>query len=252
MLKELTKTEWLSLLNLPEDKVPKILVMRGTRNLKTHYAKHSTLFGNIVEIGSPNGIFEDVLVGAHKDICVGYASVYGGAMASEITHLFGVLGTSLVIQTGCCGALSHDIYAGDIVCVTSARCGEGSSQYYLPHKYEVNASVDQMDLIVKAQMPHVRLHQGPIWTTSALLAEGEAEIQNWSDQGYIAVDMETASTFAVAEYFGMHHLSLLFVFDNPLSGEHILFNDVEKKERRSNAEEAMIDMVFYIIENYGI
>ena len=250
MLKELTKTEWLSLLNLPEDKVPKILVLRGTRNLKTNYAKHSTLFENIVEIGSPNGIFEDVLVGDHKDICVGYASVYGDAMASEITHLFGVLGTSLVIQTGCCGALSNGIYSGDIVCATSARCGEGASQYYLPHKHEVNASLDQMDLIVKAQRPHVTLHKGPIWTTSALLAEGEAEIQNWSDQGYVAVDMETASTFAVAEYFGMHHLSLLFVFDNPLQGEHIFLNDVEKKERRSTAEGAMIDMVFDIIENY--
>jgi len=252
MLKELTKTEWLSLLNLPEDKVPQILVLRGTRNLKTNYAKHSTLFRNVFEVGSPNGIFEDVLVGNYKNICVGYASVYGDAMASEITHLFGVLGTSLVIQTGCCGALSNGMYAGDLVCATSAHCGEGASQYYLPHKQEVDASPNQVAFILNAQVPNVTLHSGPIWTTSALLAEGKAEIQSWSDQNYIAVDMETASTFAVAEYFGMYHLSLLFVFDNPLQGEHILLSDVEKQERRAKGEEAMIDLVFALIKSHEV
>lgn len=33
MLKELTKSEWLSLLSIPESKVPQVLVLRGTRNL---------------------------------------------------------------------------------------------------------------------------------------------------------------------------------------------------------------------------
>ena len=31
MLKELTKNEWLSLLNIPENRVPTVLVLRGTR-----------------------------------------------------------------------------------------------------------------------------------------------------------------------------------------------------------------------------
>lgn len=252
MLKELTKSEWLSLLNIPEDRIPRVLVLRGTRNLKTNYAKHSTFFKDIFEIGSPNGIFEDILVGSYRNVDVGYGSVYGDAMASEITHLFGVLGTPLVIQTGCCGALANDILSGDIVCATSVHCGEGASQYYLPHKHEVNVSPDLVDLITNERVAAVALHKGPIWTTSALLVEGEVEIQRWYSQGYIAVDMETASTFAVAEYFRMQHLSLLFAFDNPRQGEHILLSDVEKQERRAKGEQIMIDMVFPIIESYGI
>ena len=94
------------------------------------------------------------------------------------------------------------------------------------------------------------MHKGRIWTTSALLAEGKAEIQNWAHQGYIAVDMETATTFAVAEYFKMQRLSLLFVFDNPAQGEHILLSDTEKQKRRVDGEQAVIDTVFAIIENY--
>lgn len=250
MLKELRKNEWLSLLNIPEDRIPAVLVLRGTRNLKANYAKHSTFFTNIYEVGSPNGIFEDVLIGDYKNISVGYASVYGDAMASEITHLFGVLGTSLVIQTGCCGALNDSLQVGDIVCVTLAHCGEGAAQYYLPQKREVSASLDLIEQVMPSRVASVDIHKGPIWTTSALLAEGKAEIQSWSRQGYIAVDMETATTFAVAEYFGMQHLSLLFVFDNPSQGEHILLSDAEKQKRREKGEQAVIDTVFAIIEKH--
>ena len=250
MLKELTKKEWLSLLNIPENRIPTVLVLRGTRNLKVNYAKHSTFFSDIFEVGSPNGIFEDVLIGSYKNIDVGYASVYGDAMASEVTHLFGVLGTSLVIQTGCCGALTDNIQAGDLVCVTSAHCGEGAAQYYLPQTQEINASLELIESIFSSHTASVAMHKGRIWTTSALLAEGTAEIQDWSHQGYIAVDMETASTFAVAEYFGMQRLSLLFAFDNPSQGEHILLSDTEKQKRRADGELALIDTVFTIIENY--
>lgn len=245
MLKELTKKDWLSLLNIPENRIPTVLVLRGTRNLKVNYTKHSAFFTDVFEVGSPNGIFEDVLIGSYKNIDVGYASVYGDAMASELTHLFGVLGTSLVIQTGCCGALTDSIQAGDIVCATSVYCGEGAAQYYLPQTQEINASLELVERI-----PSFTGHKGRIWTTSALLAEGEAEIQDWSHQGYIAVDMETASTFAVAEYFGMQRLSLLFAFDNPSQGDHILLSDAEKQRRREDGEQALIDTVFAIIENY--
>ncbi|MEW6202102.1 MAG: hypothetical protein AB1546_09015 [bacterium] len=35
MLKELTKKDWLALLGIPEDMIPAVLVLRGTRNLKS-------------------------------------------------------------------------------------------------------------------------------------------------------------------------------------------------------------------------
>ena len=249
MLKELKKSDWLALLNIPADRIPKVLVLRGTRNLKGNYTKHRAFFSDCVEVESTNVIFEDVLIGRYQNTDVGYASVYGDAMASEITHLFGVLGTSVVIQTGCCGALVERIRTGDIVCATSAHCGEGAAQYYSPQKQEIDASPNLVDFLTPARAEPVALHKGPIWTTSALLGEGKSEIQGWSNQGYIAVDMETASTFAVAEYFQMSHLSLLFVFDNPCQGEHMLLSDVEKQERRAVGEQVMIDAAFAIIES---
>jgi len=251
MLKELTKRDWLSWLNVPEERVPKAVILRGTRNLKANYEKHKVFFTNAIEVGSPNGIFEDLLIGEYRGVDVGYASVYGDAMASEITHVFGVLGTSLVIQTGCCGALGDDVIAGDIVCATSAYCGEGAARYYLPGRRTVTASKDLLDLVTPDRIAPVGLHKGSILTTAALLAEGNAEIEEWRSQGHIAVDMETATTFAVAEHFGMRRLSLLFAFDNPRRGDHILLTDAEKQERRTQGEKAMIGLVFAILEELG-
>jgi purine-nucleoside phosphorylase len=247
MLKELTKENWLSLLGLTESQIPRFLILRGTRNLKTNYAKHRDYFTDVLEVGTPNGIFEDVLIGRYQNERVGYASVYGDAMASEITHAFGVLGTSVVIQTGCCGALSEKILPGDIVCATKAHCGEGAAQYYQPDAQEIDASDDLLALVSPQTNGPVAMHQGTIWTTSALLAEGQDDIRRWRAQGYVAVDMETASTYAVAKYFGMRRLSLLFAFDNPSQGDHVLLSDHEKQERRNLGEKQMIETAFSLI-----
>ncbi len=250
MLKEFTKQNWLNLLKITKKQIPEILILRGTRNLKKYYDKFKSCLDDIYEVGSPNNIFENVLLGKYKNHPVGYASVYGDAMASEITHLFGVLGTAAVIQTGCCGALGAGILAGDVVCATKAFCGEGAAQYYFPNLKLIQASPSLIKQVENNWSSKVPLHKGTLWTTSALLAEGKKEIQSWAKKGCIAVDMETATTFAVAKYFKMDCLSLLFVFDNPRQGKSILFSDTEIKARRAKGEKMMLKSVFSIIENY--
>jgi uridine phosphorylase len=251
MLKDLTKRDWLGFLDLEEARVPSILVLRGTRNLNAHYRKHRALFADVVDVGSPNGLFEDVFVGRHEGIAVGYASVYGAAMASEITHVFAVLGTQLVIQTGVCGALGEGIEAGDLVVATTARTGEGAAHYYLPGVEWVEASSSLVAEVLADPAVDVARHVGPVWTTAALLAEGQAEIAQWSDAGCIAADMETASTFAVAESFGMRRVSILSVFDNPRQGSHLALTEAAKDDARQAGEEAMRTLLFGLIERHG-
>lgn len=252
MLRELTKSDWLSLLAIPADRVPVALLLRGTRNLKTNYEKHKALFADVLEVGSPNGIFEDVFIGRHDGLLVAYASVYGDAMASEITHVFGIVGASLVVQTGCCGALTRDILPGDLICATAAHCGEGAAQYYLPGRAEaVEASAELVDGVILAPHADILLHKGSIWTTSALLAEGRAELESWMAKGCVAADMETASTFAVAKHFGMRRLSLLFAFDNPSTGDHIALTDEAKARRRAAGELAMIELALSVVHRFA-
>jgi uridine phosphorylase len=247
MLKDLTREDWLGFLDLPEERVPPVLILRGTRNLRTNYDKYRAHFEEVLDVGSPNALFEDVFIGRRDGVEVGYASVYGAPMASEITHVFGVLGTKLVIQTGVCGALGDGIEAGDLVIATAARCAEGAAASYLPGVETVAATPELVAEVLADPTITVPRHAGPIWTTAALLAEGNAEIEEWHGQGFIAADMETATTFAVAEYFGMRRVSILSVFDNPRHGAHLGLTEAHKDAARATGEAAMLSLAFDLI-----
>ena len=248
MLKDLNKADWISSLNLTEELIPRVLLLRGTRNLRRHYERHVAHFDDVVVIGSPNALFEDVFIGRRNGRAVGYASVYGGPMASEITHLFGALGTRVVIQTGVCGALGDGIEAGDLIAVTDAGCGDGASQCYFPGRMTVSATPDLLSSLLEEASSIARIRSGPLWSTAALLAEGDVEINFWHRQGYIAVDMETASTFAVADYFGMQRVSLLSVFDNPRDGAHLALTERDKDAAREQSEDVMLALLLRMID----
>ena len=251
MLRELSKSDWLSILKIPESRIPKILILRGTRNLKTQYEFHRGLFTNILEVGTPNGILEDVFIGDLNSFPVAYASVYGAPMASEIVHVFGVIGSRLVIQTGNCGALADAMGPGDLFIAEEAYCGEGASQYYKADSKVVKFSPKVVEMSLIKDVNDFPVHFGKIYTTSALFAEGEKDIEDWIRKGFSAVDMETATTYAVAEHFGMDRVSILYGFDNPRRKEHILMKDSEKDKRRKLGNEKMIELVCDIVKGYG-
>lgn len=251
MLKDLTQDDWLAILDLPEDRIPQALILRGTRALKFYYETHQVHFENILEFRDPNTVVDDLFIGDLDGMSVAYASVYGAPMASELVHIFGVLETPLVVQTGCCGALADNIQTGDLFVATQAYCGEGASQYYKSDGKLVQASRDVLELPVFKRLDDMPLHWGCIYTSSALFAQGEREVEEWFQRGFGAVDMETASTFAVAEYFGMDRVSILYAFDHPRQKEHILLHDTEKDERRRRGNRRMMEVVLDVVKAYG-
>lgn len=250
LLRELTKSDWQAILGLSTEQLPHALILRGTRNLKHHYQAYAEWFSEITEVGSPNGIFEDVFIGQRDGLRIAYASVYGAAMASEITHVFCVLGARLVVQTGCCGAIADGFEAGDLFLATEACCGEGAARYYRPEATMVRCTVAAGRVRSLASHLDVPIREGKIYTTAALLAEGNREIEAWHDAGFAAVDMETATTFAVAEHFGMDRAAILFGFDNPRHKSHILLTDAEKDVRRARGNQAMIELAFALIHDH--
>jgi len=251
MLHDLTKSDWQALLNIPDGRIPSALVIRGTRAMRHHCAEMRRHFSNILDIRDPNVVIDDVFIGDLDGIRVAYASVYGAPMASEIVHVFGVLGTPLVIQIGCCGAIADHLLPGDLLAVSSAYCGEGASQYYKQDGKEVSATLLLEEILDPAGGELTRIHCGRVYTTSALFAESCDAIEKWAAQGFWGVDMETAATFAVAEHFGMQRGALLFVFDCPRRGEHILTCDEEKDRRRRLGNQRMIQVALETIKNHA-
>jgi purine-nucleoside phosphorylase len=250
MLRELTKADWQSILKLPDGRIPTALFLRGTRNLRSQYELHRRYFDDVIDVGLPNGIIEDVFVGRLSGQPVAYASVYGAPMTSEIVHIFGVLGTRLVVQTGCCGALADEIDPGDLVVSTEAFCGEGAARYYKQDGEIVRPTLEPAKVVSQSQANGIRCHMTRMFTTAALFAEGEQEIERWWSQGWGAVDMETATALAVAEHFRMDSLAIHFAFDNPRRREHILLSEPEKDERRRQGNQNMIELSLCLIREY--
>jgi purine-nucleoside phosphorylase len=172
-------------------------------------------------------------------------------MASEIVHIFGVLGSRAVIQIGNCGALADDLAAGDLLIAGRAFCGEGAAQYYKPNEKWVTASSELFQSRTLAALRPEEYHTGAIYTTGALFAEGMEDVERWFGEGFAAVDMETAATYAVADAFGMRRLSLLYVFDNPRRREHLLLSDREKDLRRTAANDRMQQLALALAAEIG-
>lgn len=253
MLRDLSKADWLELLGIPEERIPRVLLLRGTRNLKRQYEIYSQHFENVLAIGSPNGLIEDLLIGEIDGKPVAYASVYGAPMASEVTHLFGVLGARFVVQTGCCGAWGDGVRPGDLFVPDRAGWGEGASQYYVNGKTAISATCRLDEFAPAPRRPMINvLEGGGVYTTSALFAEGRREIDAWAEDGWIAADMETAATFAVAEHFDMDCISLLYVFDNPRDDGDIVHNESVKDERRRIGNEFLMQTAFHCVRQFLI
>ena len=165
-------------------------------------------------------------------------------MASEITHLFAKLGVRLVVQNGCFGALSPDTDPGELFLMSRAQCGEGSSRYYVPDRESVCERIPRHLIAdVEREVDAGCLKVGNVYTTGALLAQTSKDTREWALQGYSGVDMETASTFAVADHFDVDRISLLFAFENLSRRENLLFekaSDVDERLERANAQ--MIDL----------
>jgi uridine phosphorylase len=250
MLRELTKSDWQKIFGLPEEYIPQTLLLRGTRNLKHQYDRHRRFFKEVIEVCLPNGVIEDVFIGRFGEHRVAYASVYGASMASEIVHIFGVLGTALVVQTGCCGALAEEIAPGDLILTTEAFCGEGAAQHYKRDGSIVRPTLNPARFVSVASKGGIPVHLARMFTTAALFAEGEREIEQWFAEGWQAVDMETATTLAVAEHFGMDSLAIHFAFDNPRRKQHLLLSEPEKDRRRALGDEKMLRVALDIIQDH--
>jgi uridine phosphorylase len=250
MLRDLKKTDWLNILGIPPESIPRALILRGTRNLKHHYDGYRRWLHDAVEVGSPNGLFEDVMIGEFAGAQVAFASVYGAAMASEVTHVFGVLGTKLVLQTGCCGVWKSGVEPGDLVIPSHGGCGEGAAQYYVGRKLVVTPSVNSETFAGVRRASNVPVHFARIFTTGALLAEGRDEIEQWVADGWDGVDLETATTLAVAEHFGMDSAAILYAYDNPREHSDIVHTGAQKDERRRLGNSSMIEATFQVVRDY--
>lgn len=148
---------------------------------------------------------------------------YGGAMLSEYLHLASLFGSKKNILLGSCGGLSPDISALDLIIPTYSYGNESPTRMYNPEATDHrHYSDEKLSESIKNRISgEYQVWQGATTTCQAMMAETWEDVQNWSKEGYLGVEMEAATVFAVSKHFEVPSTALLVVGDNLIKGETI-------------------------------
>jgi len=234
----LTRAQWLEAVGLTADEVPTRLILEGTWWWRERTPQRLAHLTDVRELAFP-----DMYWGRHRDAPVLFCCAYGAPRAVEPVHVFGALGTPLVVQIGSCGALGAGMATGDIMLPEAATIGEGASAYYGAQGRAHATPALVAAAAARFAADGFTVHRGAHLTTSALFMQPRAQVEAWRDAGHLAVDMETSAVFSAAGYFGMRRASLLYVWDELLAGRTWLdpFSD-EERARQRRANEAIFEV----------
>ncbi|MCZ2259418.1 phosphorylase family protein [Sporosarcina sp. G11-34] len=245
---EFTKLDWLDALGIDENKVPTSFIIHGEWNHEENLKLWKETLKNEMLLPKWNAV-----IGKYNQKNIGFANVYGGPMATNIIHQFASIGTELFIQTGYFGGLSFDVNYGDILIVTEAEMNDGVSQWYLPN----NKSVKSDERIVNATIDYCekkgyKYVTGSVLSTSAMLLETKDIVNDWALNGHFGVDMETATTLAVANKFNKSSISLLNLSDHLIQGDTIYSYTKERERIEAETDEKIRDIALYLSVNASL
>ncbi|MBI5291333.1 MAG: hypothetical protein HY872_05595 [Chloroflexi bacterium] len=206
---EITAAEWLAAMHLPEADIPDAIIVEGSWWRAQRATWRLSYLSEVRELEFP-----DIFWGRWKDKKIVFCVAYGAPRTVEIVHLFGLLGAKLAVQIGTCGGLQSYLQTGDVILPQTAVCREGVAYLYGAPELAPASSewVERAKELLLAR-GH-RTHAGPHLTWSALFPQNGQMIEDWHNAGYLSVDMETATTFAVSRYFHMPSVSMLVVWDD--------------------------------------
>lgn len=146
-----------------------------------------------------------------------YLSLIGGPAASGIMEEVIGLGARRFLFFGSCGVLDNDILSGHIAVPAAAYRDEGTSYHYLPPSAYVDIPTAERlaGILQDLEVPY---HMTRTWTTDAIYRETRRNMAKRRAEGCRVVDMECASTAAVALYRGVEFYQYLYGTDS-LDGE---------------------------------
>ena len=199
---------WRHALELGDGNPPAALILEGTWWREKATANRLSHLENVRELNFP-----DMFAGQWQGTEVVYCCAYGAARAVEPAHIFGQLGTPLMVQIGTCGTLDLSTTTGMVMLPEQCAARDGISQIYGAE------SVVHTDpnWVTRAEThlrnKQVKTARANHLTWPSLFAQSDEICQGWMDEGLESVDMETSAVIAVGRYFGASTVSLLSVWD---------------------------------------
>lgn len=141
----------------------------------------------------------------------------GGPSAAIVISELAQLGARRLLRVGTCGALDGSLALGDLLIVTDALAEDGASRAL----GAAGALAPDPALYAALQAAGSPARAGRVVCTDLFYGLPEGTEQQWVEAGAVAVEMESATLFALAARHGLQAASLLLVSDLVLTGERI-------------------------------
>jgi uridine phosphorylase len=165
----------------------------------------------------------------------------GGRFAPDTamtTEILCAAGAEWLIRIGSCGSLQDHVKIGELVIITGAIRGEGTTSYYVPRNFSTVAHPDIVRALQQAaESLQVRYHLGRVFTTDALFQETPELIQELNEQNVSSIDMVTSTFLTIAQLRRKKAGAILAVSDECLYGK-LAFRD----PAFLTAEEKMVEV----------
>ncbi len=250
MYKKITEEEYKKYLGLPKDYKVDMLIAMGHWDRKGEQERFKKI---IKELSSNKVTFEIIQEGFLKNtlICnvvgkrIWFDVFYGPALLSEITHLASLFGSKENLLLGSCGYLSTTGSFVDVIIPTASDSTCSSSSMYSHNSRSPRYPSDNglSDKIAsRLTKEGLSILRGPLTTCEAMLAEDETDIKEWAENGYVGVDMESATFFSVSNHFGVPSAAILRTGDNLIESERVI--DVSYIQRKKKDKDIIMKKMF--------
>ncbi|MFD1174099.1 phosphorylase family protein [Oceanobacillus picturae] len=239
---EMTKADWMKALHIKDENIPTAFILHGEWEHAWNIEIWKELLAEEQWIPTWNAI-----TGNYNQTRIGFANVFGGPQAAMIAHRFAMLGTEIMIQTGYFGGLSKQASYGDIFIVTGAYMEDGVSRWYLSEQDMVYADLMLVnEAIAYCEEMNYSYVTGKIYTTSAMLMETKELVEDWSNRGFIGVDMETATTFAIASKYNRRAVGLLNLSDHLVQGDTMYSRIADYEQIEERTDQRIREIALYL------
>jgi len=254
MYKELTKKDWNKITGFPEDKKIDAIIVSGNAlaNREREIGFLEQALSNYKDVKKVEYIQDNFFSSIYEfeigDKLIWFDVVYGGAYLSELLHVGCLFGSKKNFLVGTCGGLQKNLETGDLVIPTYTYGNESTTRIYQPdikdHKHY--ADKELREEFVKS-ISDYKIHSGPIITCQGMLGETPEDIKKWSEEGYLGVEMESSTFFAVSNSFNVPSVAVMHISDNLV--KNILYGGEELEKKREFRNKIRVYKYEKIIDN---
>lgn len=154
-------------------------------------------------------------------------------------ELFDYYDVKQIIRVGTCGGLLADMQVGDLVLASAASTDSAMNrQRFGDWDFAANADFDLLQRVHdKAVQTGLKIRTGNVFASDWFYHPDEAFIEKVQNMGVLALDMESAALYALAQQHKRRALTILSVSDVIPTGERA------SHETRQNAFGKVIEVV---------